>query len=179
MIILGIDPGTAATGYGVISVKNNAVGWVDCGVITTDPAAGLPDRLQHIYDEIVKKLDHFAPERVAIEQAFYAKNVHTTLLLGHARGVLMLAARKMGAQIAEYSPREIKKAITGSGGAEKSQVEYMVKMLLSPPSGCRLSDAYDALAVALCDFYHAGCRSIAQAAPSAAAAKKSWSRVLQ
>lgn len=177
MIILGIDPGTAATGYGVISVKNNSVGWVDCGVITTDPAAGLPERLQHIYDEILKRLDHFAPGRVAIEQAFYAKNVHTTLLLGHARGVLMLAAQKKGAQIAEYSPREIKKAITGSGGAEKSQVEYMVKMLLSPPSGTRLSDAYDALAVALCDFYHAGSRSIAAEARALPGGKKSVLKV--
>ena len=81
-------------------------------------------------------LARYEPERVAIEQAFYAKNVHTTLLLGHARGVLMLAAQKAGAVIAEYSPREIKKAITGNGNAEKSQVEYMVKMLLSLPGRC-------------------------------------------
>jgi crossover junction endodeoxyribonuclease RuvC len=160
MIILGIDPGTAVTGYGVIEVKNNSVSWVDCGIIATDAGAPLPERLQSIHASIEQCIRRHGPERVAIEQAFYAKNVHTTLLLGHARGVLMLAAQNAGALIAEYSPREIKKAVTGNGNAEKPQVEYMVKMLLSPPAALRRSDAYDALAVALCDFYHAGTRSI-------------------
>ena len=160
MILFGIDPGTAVTGYGVIRVKNNAVSWIDCGVITTEARAPLPVRLQRIYDEIVGHFERHGPQRVSIEQAFYAKNVHTTLLLGHARGVVMLAAQKSGAQIAEYSPREIKKAITGNGNAEKGQVEYMVKMLLSPPAAFERSDAYDALAVALCDFYNANTRSV-------------------
>jgi crossover junction endodeoxyribonuclease RuvC len=166
MVILGIDPGTAVTGFGVIAVKNNAVTWIDCGVIATDAGASLPDRLAIIYSGIEKTIDRYAPGRVAIEQAFYAKNVHTTLLLGHARGVAMLAAHQRGAVISEYSPREIKKAITGNGNAEKSQVEYMVKVLLSPPAGCVKSDAYDALAVALCDFYHGGSRTIAAALQS-------------
>jgi len=161
MIILGIDPGTAVTGYGVIEVKNNSVSWVDCGIIATDAKSPLPERLQSIHSAIEQCLTRHGPERVAIEQAFYAKNVHTTLLLGHARGVLMLAAQNAGALIAEYSPREIKKAVTGNGNAEKSQVEYMVRMLLSPPAVSLRSDAYDALAVALCDFYHAGMRGIA------------------
>lgn len=161
MIILGIDPGTAVTGYGVIETRNNSVSWVDCGVITTEPGAPLAERLMSIHSAIEKCLRQHKPERAAIEQAFYAKNVHTTLLLGHARGVIMLAAHRAGAQIAEYSPREIKKAITGSGSAEKSQVAYMVKMLLSPPAAYERSDAYDALAIALCDFYHAGSRTIA------------------
>jgi crossover junction endodeoxyribonuclease RuvC len=160
MIILGIDPGTAVTGFGVIRVDNNAVKWVDCGAITTRAEAPLPERLATIYSGIEAQLERYVPERVAIEQAFYAKNVHTTLLLGHARGVLMLAAHKKGACIGEYSPREIKKSITGNGNAEKTQVEYMVKMLLSPPAGKERSDAWDALAVALCDFYHAGTRTI-------------------
>jgi crossover junction endodeoxyribonuclease RuvC len=161
MIILGIDPGTAVTGYGVISTKNNSVSWVDCGIIATDAGSPLAERLLVIHSAIEQCLARHKPERTAIEQAFYAKNVHTTLLLGHARGVLMLAAQKAGALIAEYSPREIKKAITGNGNAEKSQVEYMVRMLLSPPKDAMRSDAYDALAVALCDFYHAGARTIA------------------
>lgn len=161
MILFGIDPGTAITGYGVIGVKGNAVSWIGSGVVTTEPKAPLPERLACIYGEISKRLEQYRPERVAIEQAFYAKNVHTTLLLGHARGVVMLAAHNQGAHIAEYSPREIKKAITGNGGAQKEQVEYMVKMLLSPPSGQTRSDVFDALAVALCDFYNEGNRSIA------------------
>lgn len=160
MVILGIDPGTAVTGYGIIRVEGNAVQWVDCGAITTRTEAPLPERLVTIYQGIEAQLEKHAPQRVAIEQAFYAKNVHTTLLLGHARGVLMLAASKRGACIAEYSPREIKKSITGNGNAEKSQVEYMIRMLLSPPATNARSDAWDALAVALCDFYNAGARSI-------------------
>jgi crossover junction endodeoxyribonuclease RuvC len=164
MIILGIDPGTAVTGYGVIETKNNSVMWKDCGTIETEAGAPLAERLLTIHSAIEQCLGRYKPGRVAIEQAFYAKNVHTTLMLGHARGVLMLAAQKSGAQIAEYSPREIKKAVTGNGSAEKSQVEYMVRMLLSPPAASMPSDAYDALAAALCDFYHAGARSIASGA---------------
>ena len=172
MIILGIDPGTAITGYGVIEVKNNTVSWIDCGIITTRADAPLAERLETIHTGIEQCIALHAPERVAIEQAFYAKNVHTTLLLGHARGVLMLAAQKAGAEIAEYSPREIKKAITGNGNAEKPQVEYMVKMLLSPPKAFERSDAYDALAVALCDFYNANTRSIAIGAAGASASNR-------
>jgi crossover junction endodeoxyribonuclease RuvC len=156
MIILGIDPGTAVTGFGVIEAKSNAVSFVDGGTIETDSRAPLPERLAVIHAAIEQRLSRHTPQRVAIEQAFYAKNVHTTLLLGHARGVLMLAAHRAGAIIAEYSPREIKKAVTGNGSAEKSQVEYMVRMLLSLPAVSMRSDAYDALAVALCDFHHAG-----------------------
>jgi crossover junction endodeoxyribonuclease RuvC len=92
------------------------------------------------------------PDIVCIEEAFYAKNVHTTLILGHARGVAMLAASKSGAVVEEYAPREIKKAVVGSGAADKEQVEFMVKALLSPPVKHTQADAYDALAVALCGF---------------------------
>jgi crossover junction endodeoxyribonuclease RuvC len=178
MKILGIDPGTAVTGYGVIAVKDNSVKWVDCGVITTNADAPLPERLAAIFSGIDRCLTLHRPERVAIEQAFYAKNVHTTLLLGHARGVSMLAAQQKGAAISEYSPREIKKSITGNGNAEKSQVEYMVKMILSPPAGHERSDAYDALAVALCDFYNAGRRTIleiaAEGGKKSVKAKAGW-----
>jgi crossover junction endodeoxyribonuclease RuvC len=160
MIILGIDPGTAVTGYGVIESKNNSVAWKDCGIIETEAGAPLPERLLTIHSAIERYLSRYAPERVAIEQAFYAKNVHTTLLLGHARGVLMLAAQESGARIAEYSPREIKKAVTGNGSSEKSQVEYMVRMLLSLPAASMRSDASDALAVALCDFFHTGAKDL-------------------
>jgi crossover junction endodeoxyribonuclease RuvC len=156
MIILGVDPGTAVTGYGVIKIINNAVSWVDSGVIVTDTSMPLDKRLLRIYDGICEKLTQHAPQRVAVEEAFYGKNVHTTLVLGHARGVVMLAAAKAGCEISEYSPREVKKSVTGNGNAEKSQVEYMVKMLLKPPSGKMRQDAYDALAVAMCDFHNMG-----------------------
>lgn len=156
MIIFGIDPGTAITGYGVIKTNNNSIVWVDSGVITTDASSALADRLEQIHDALILKMKEHAPDRVCIEEAFYGKNVHTTLVLGHARGVAMLAAKKAGASISEYAPREIKKAVTGNGNASKDQVEYMIKMLLSPPQAHVFSDAYDALAIAVCDFYNAG-----------------------
>ena len=149
MIFLGIDPGTAFTGYGVIQARNNAVSWVDCGVIVTEPHSPLPARLMKIYDGIRLCIEQHKPQRVSIEQAFYAKNVHTTLLLGHARGVAMLAAQQS----------------TGNGNATKEQVEYMIKMLLSPRTTGERSDAWDALAVALCDFYNSGRRSMVTAVP--------------
>jgi crossover junction endodeoxyribonuclease RuvC len=175
MIIFGIDPGTAITGFGVIEARNNTVSQVDWGVITTRADAPLSERLCTIFDGIEGYLTRYRPDRVAIEQAFYAKNVHTTLLLGHARGVLMLASRKAGAAIAEYSPREIKKAITGNGGAEKSQVEYMIRMILSLGNAVNKSDAFDALGVAVCDFYHAGTRSVARSAEVAREKRKAGS----
>lgn len=152
MIIFGIDPGTAITGFGVVSVVNNSVSWIDSGVIVTKPSSPLCVRLEVIYDGLHQKMLQFKPHRVSIEEAFYGKNVHTTLVLGHARGVAMLAAQKLGAAIAEYSPREIKKAVTGNGNAAKEQVAYMVQMLLNPAKEHLQTDAYDALAVALCDF---------------------------
>lgn len=154
MIIFGIDPGTVATGYGVIRVINNSVSWVDSGVITPDTSKPLCERLAFIYDGLSSKILQHTPERVCIEEAFYGKNVHTTLVLGHARGIAMLAAVKSGAQVSEYTPRVIKKTVTGNGNAAKEQVMYMIKMLLSPPCDHARSDAYDALAIAMCDFHH-------------------------
>jgi crossover junction endodeoxyribonuclease RuvC len=156
MIIFGIDPGTAITGYGVIKTNNNSVSWVDSGVIVTKANSSLEIRLERIFDTLTEKIKLHNPQRVCIEEAFYGKNVHTTLVLGHARGVAMLAAVKAGAAVSEYSPREIKKSVTGNGNATKEQVAYMVKMLLSPPCTHEHTDAYDALAVALCDFHCAG-----------------------
>jgi len=94
MIIFGIDPGTAVTGFGVINSVNNAVRWIDSGVITTTAAHPLSQRLEYIYDRLLGIMEEYRPDRVSIEEAFYGKNVHTTLVLGHARGVAMLAAQK-------------------------------------------------------------------------------------
>jgi crossover junction endodeoxyribonuclease RuvC len=152
MIIFGIDPGTAVTGYGVIKTENNTISWVESGVITTKTSLTLAERLTKIFDSLVTLMQIHRPDCVCIEEAFYAKNVHSTLLLGHARGVAMLAAFKNGAEVREYSPREIKKAVTGNGNAAKEQVAFMVKMLVSIPKTHDYTDAYDALAVAICDF---------------------------
>lgn len=152
MIILGVDPGSKYTGYGVIETTGNTLKRVDGGVIKTRPKALLPERLETIYDELTVKIQEHKPEMICVEEAFYAKNVHTTLVLGHARGVILLAARKCGAQLKEFAPREIKKALVGNGNADKSQVEYMVKMILGLPDEKVLSDMYDALAAAICGF---------------------------
>lgn len=156
MILFGIDPGTTVTGFGVISTKGNTVRWIDSGVITPRPKACLSEKLQQIYDGLMAKLSEHHPDTVCVEQAFYAKNVHTTLILGHARGVAILAAQKSGADVVEYSPREIKKSIVGNGNAAKEQIVYMIKMLLAPPTQHAKTDAYDALAIALCGFYRGG-----------------------
>lgn len=154
MIIFGIDPGSAITGYGAIRVAGTAVHWVASGIIETDTLEPLADRLVCIFEKLSKILSDLKPDRVSVENAFYAKNVHTTLVLGHARGVALLAARRSGATVFEYSPREIKKAVVGQGNATKQQVEYMVKTLVSPPAQHLRTDAYDALAAALCDHLH-------------------------
>jgi len=156
MIIMGIDPGTAVTGYGVIAVSGNAVSWVDSGAVVTDTSEPLSQRLLTIYDALSEKINEHSPGRVAVEEAFYGKNVRTTLVLGHARGAAMVAAARRGCAVFEYSPREVKKAVTGNGNASKEQVEYMIKTLLRPGGGKTRQDAYDALAVAMCDFYNMG-----------------------
>jgi crossover junction endodeoxyribonuclease RuvC len=152
MIIIGIDPGTSNTGYGVIEVAGNRVSYVDCGVIHISDKLAMPEKLVCIYDGLTGLMRKHGPGRVSIEEAFYAKNVHTTLVLGQARGVALLAAMQSGADVAEYSPREIKKTMTGNGNAAKNQVEYMVKMLVRAPAAEHHADAFDALAAALCDF---------------------------
>jgi crossover junction endodeoxyribonuclease RuvC len=165
MIIFGVDPGTAITGYGVINVQGNAVKWIDSGIVKTDSSHSLPERLCTIYECLFEKIKFYTPDRVCVEMAFYAKNVHTTLILGHTRGVIMLAARKSGAHVVEYSPREIKKAVAGNGNAAKDQVKYMVNMLLSIPKKHEYNDAYDALAIALCDFHNVGYQTVLKKSP--------------
>jgi len=157
-IFFGVDPGTTATGYGVIRTVDNAVSYVDSGVICPRRGVPLADKLEQIYDRLGEKLAEHAPAVVCVEQAFYGKNVRTALVLGLARGMALLAARKSGAEVVEYSPLEIKKAVVGNGNAAKEQVAYMVRMLLSAPQDGGRTDEYDALAAALCAFYHHGMR---------------------
>lgn len=150
VIIAGIDPGSAVTGYGVIAIEGNTPRWRDSGVIRVPAKLELAPRLGYIFERLAGILAQHRPALVCVEEAFYAKNVRTTLVLGHARGVALLAAQQAGARVAEYSPREIKKALVGTGAAAKEQVAYMVKFMLSPPCHHDQSDAYDALAAALC-----------------------------
>lgn len=150
MKVLGIDPGTAVTGYGVVTLgARGAHMLVECGVIRTRAAAPLPARLAEVFDGVTELVERHRPDAVAVEDVFYGRNVRTTVSLGHARGVILLAAERASLPVHEYPPATIKKAICGTGGATKEQVQFMVTRLLRlkhPPSP---SDAADGVAAAL------------------------------
>jgi crossover junction endodeoxyribonuclease RuvC len=149
-LVLGIDPGTAVTGYGAVAYDGRTATLVECGVIRTNANDALPARLQHIHDGVAELVARHRPDAVAVEGVFYARNVRTTIVLGHARGVILLAAQQAGLTIHEYPPAEIKKAITGTGAATKQQVQFMVAKLLRLKSAPQPADAADGVAAALC-----------------------------
>lgn len=150
MIVLGIDPGTALTGYGVVSGDGPArMQLVECGVIRTRARDPLAARLLDIHAGIAELLGRHRPDMLAVEDVFYAKNVRTTVVLGHARGVILLAGAQHQVQIHEYPPAEIKKAVAGTGAATKEQVQFMVMRLLRLKSVPTPSDAADGVAAAL------------------------------
>jgi crossover junction endodeoxyribonuclease RuvC len=147
VIVLGLDPGTAVTGYGV--VRSDGPALVECGIIRTNPRHPLPSRLRDIYEGVEDLIQRHAPSALAVEDVFYAKNVRTTVVLGHARGVILLAGARAGIQVHEYPPREIKKAVTGVGGATKEQVQFMMMRMLRLKTVPRPADASDGVAAAL------------------------------
>ncbi len=150
MIILGIDPGTANTGYGVVQGDGlGLVSLVECGVIRTRPRDPLADRLFEIFEGVSELIARHRPDALSVEDVFYAKNVRTTVVLGHARGVVLLAGRKANLDIHEIPPAEIKKAVVGTGAATKEQVQFMLARLLKLKSVPQPSDAADGVAAAL------------------------------
>lgn len=148
MLILGIDPGTAVTGYGVVRAGATHQ-LVECGVIRTRPDRPLASRLKDISDGVRELLARHRPDAMAVEDVFYARNVRTTLVLGHARGVILLAGADAGLTIHEYAPAEIKKAVVGTGAATKTQVQFMVTKLLRLKHAPQPADAADGVAAAL------------------------------
>ncbi len=149
-LVLGIDPGTAVTGYGVVACGGRAPALVECGVVRTTADAPLAERLAAIHAGVAALLARHRPDTVAVEGAFYARNVRTTIVLGHARGVILLAAQQAGAAIREYAPADVKKAVTGTGAATKAQVQFMVARLLRLAHAPEPADAADGVAIALC-----------------------------
>ncbi|OGR00115.1 MAG: crossover junction endodeoxyribonuclease RuvC [Deltaproteobacteria bacterium RIFOXYD12_FULL_55_16] len=147
--ILGIDPGSRATGYGVIDRQGQALAFVTCGVIRTSEKQPFPERLAEIYDGIREVIAVYKPQLAGVEDIFTAINPRSALKLGHARGVLLLAIRQHGLLLEEYSPRLVKQAVAGYGQASKEQVQQMVRVLLKL-SAAPSHDAADALAVAIC-----------------------------
>jgi crossover junction endodeoxyribonuclease RuvC len=150
VLVLGIDPGTANTGYGVVRGGGAALpALVECGVIRTRARDPLPARLREIYEGVQELIERHKPDAMSVEDVFYARNVRTTVVLGHARGVILLAAEQHGLVVNEFAPAEIKKAVVGTGGATKEQVQFMLTRLLRLKSVPTPSDAADGVAAAL------------------------------
>jgi crossover junction endodeoxyribonuclease RuvC len=148
VITVGIDPGTARLGYGVIDADGPRA--VDFGVVETPSGLALPDRLAVLFDRLTDLLAAHRPRAVAVEQLFFARNATTAMAVGQARGVVLLAAARAGVPVAEYTPAEVKQAVVGYGRADKGQMQEMVRLLLGLERAPHPDDAADALAVALC-----------------------------
>jgi crossover junction endodeoxyribonuclease RuvC len=154
MRVLGIDPGTALTGYGVIDVVDGEMVMVAYGVIKTTNKDEMPARLQTIFREMNELIKTYEPDTAGIEELFFGRNVTTAITVGQARGVVMLALANAGIPIAEYSPPKIKNSVAGYGGADKNQMQMMVRNILNLEETPRPDDAADGLAVAITHYYY-------------------------
>jgi crossover junction endodeoxyribonuclease RuvC len=154
--VLGIDPGTQTVGYGFIEMNSGVCLRADFGEIRVPRNQAFPERLKLIHDSILELIDRLKPDALSVEETYVTSNAKTTLRLGHARGVILLAAVQHGIPVAEYAPREIKKAVLGSGGAGKDQIQWMVCQLLKLEPATVTEDAADALAAALCHGFRSG-----------------------
>ena len=152
MIILGIDPGSIICGYAVVETQKRQILAAGSDSIKLDKNLPFYKKLQKIYEEICSVIEEFNPDHVAIESIFFGKNVRSAIMLGHVRGVILLATAKYDKELFEYSPREIKNSVVGNGNATKEQVKFMVKKILDMKVDPKTYDAADALATALCHF---------------------------
>lgn len=163
MVILGIDPGTATTGYGIVEKQGGSLKFIACDVILTDKSAEAPDRLLTIYTKLNRLLDLYEPDVVATEQLFFSKNATTALQVGRTIGVALLVAAQRGVPWFEYRPAEVKLAVCGYGAAEKKQVQYMVKQLLGLDRVPKPDDAADALAISICHAHSSHLAALSKA----------------
>ena len=147
---MGIDPGYAILGYGIVDMKNSQFHMIDYGTITTEAKEVMAIRLQHIYEELIKLIDLYQPDAVALEELFFNKNVKTAIMVAQARGVATVACVNKGLTPYEYTPLQIKQALVGYGRADKKQMQFMVKYILSLQETPQPDDAADALATAIC-----------------------------
>lgn len=157
MVILGIDPGMAIMGYGVIESdkNNNKMKVLDYGVVTTPSDMETSQRLLHIFNSVEELIRQYSPDAIAYEELFFNKNVKTALIIGHARGAAVVAGARQGIDLYEYTPLQVKQAVAGYGRADKQQVQSMVKLLLNLREIPKPDDAADALAVAVCHMHSA------------------------
>ena len=167
MLVLGIDPGTAITGYGLVrqTERGDPLQVVAYGAITTPPDWAMPARLQKIYRELTALIREHHPTDGAVEQLFFSRNVKTALAVGQARGVALLALADGGVAIHEYTPLEVKQSVVGYGRAEKGQVQELVKLLLELEAVPQPDDAADALAIAICHLHSAHMASLIESEP--------------
>ena len=164
MLVIGIDPGTATTGYGLVrETEDRSLEAVDFGVIQTPADMSMPERLVLLYDKLNEILDFHRPDSSAVEMLFFQRNVKTAITVGQGRGVVLLALARASVPSAEYSPLEIKQALTGYGGAEKQQVQEMARLLLDLEETPQPDDAADALAVAICHLHSMKIKDFTQA----------------
>jgi crossover junction endodeoxyribonuclease RuvC len=151
--IIGIDPGLRRTGWGVVEIAGNRLGFLGCGSVTTREQDGLAERLLTIHDGLARILDEFKPHEAAVEATFVNKDAKATLKLGQARGIAMVVPARAGVPVAEYAPNVVKKSIVGAGHGDKTQVRMMIGVLL-PKADPRSHDAADALAIAVTHAHH-------------------------
>jgi crossover junction endodeoxyribonuclease RuvC len=170
MIILGVDPGTNITGFGIIKQDGTSFNFIKNGLIKLSPKCSLSEKLVIIYDELINIIKSHNPDQFAIETAFYGKNVQSAMKIGYARGAAILAAAHCKIPMNEYSPREIKKSVVGKGAASKEQVAFMIKTILSLNEKKMKFDESDALAVALCHAFRMGNKN---------SASKSWKSFIE
>lgn len=166
MRLIGIDPGLRRTGWGILDVRGNRLSHIADGAVDGDPTLPLAQRLVQLFEGLEEVLVRFRPNEAAVEETFVNVNPASTLKLGQARGIALLAPAKYGLSVAEYTPNLVKKSVVGSGHASKQQIQMMVRTLLP---GCQLnsSDAADALAVAICHAHHRGAAALARHALAA------------
>jgi crossover junction endodeoxyribonuclease RuvC len=150
MIVLGVDPGSLRTGYGAVETDGRRHRLIEKGALAPGQRLALPDKLRHIHEGLCALIERLRPDVLAVEDVFHAANTRTALVLGHVRGVVLLAGSRAGVQVYEYPPATVKQQITGFGRAEKAQVAFMVTRLLALEAEAEAGDATDALAVALC-----------------------------
>ena len=150
MRILGIDPGYATTGFGILQAERASVQLINYGTITTPTTLSFPERLEMLYDDMAELLDTVRPDAVAVEELFWGHNITTGIGVSHGRGVILLAIAQSGIPLFEYTPMQVKQAVVGYGGAEKKQVMLMTQRLLGMKEIPRPDDAADALAIAIC-----------------------------
>ncbi|MCL4459527.1 MAG: crossover junction endodeoxyribonuclease RuvC [Chloroflexi bacterium] len=152
-IVLGIDPGTATMGYGLVQAQGEQLSLIDYGTLTTPATLPVANRLRTLYQELLGLIQRYQPNEVALEELFFNKNIRTALAVGEARGVAMLAAANCGLTVSEYTPLQIKQAIVGYGRARKEQIQQMVRLLLGLDFLPQPDDAADALALAICHLH--------------------------